>query len=379
MHELKANLSILRIILVVRETSAPYNQFSLSWADKHDITICTYFGSDITPPKTITLFEGNGSLMGFFRVLKAALDAKHYDIIHVHSPHLGLLFLAGTLFARRKFASSTVVTVHDSYPNFKLRNRLMFIPVFAGFQRVVCCGQASYDSFPAFFKRLAGTRLRVVQNGLDIARVDRIATSTRRRPLRTSDFTIVAISRLVDIKNPFSVITAFQKSAEHASQTGRLVYIGDGPLRNSLITKSKEGSLENQMEFTGLIPREKVFEYLLNADLFISTSRGEGLPVAVLEAMACSCPVLLSDIPPHREIAEGVDFIPLIKPDDVAGFAREIKKFRERSVSERAAIGQRCRKLVEQRFSLPAMHAGYTEVYAQITGGQAPSLLDAVG
>lgn len=373
MHKSKGNLSILHIILAVRETSAPYNEHCLPWADKRDITICTYFGSDITPPSTITLFEGDGSLAGFLRVLNAALDEKEYDIIHAHSPHVGLLFLAGTLFAHRKFASSTVITVHDSYPNFKLRNRLMFIPVFATFQRVVCCSQASYDSFPAFFKRLAGARLGVVQNGLDIARVDRIAANNGHPRLPPSDFTVVAISRLVDIKNPYSVVTAFQQSNDQTRQTSRLVYIGDGPLRNSLITESREFGLENRIEFTGLIPREKVFEYLLKADLFISASRGEGLPISVLEAMACRCPVILSDIPPHREIAEGVDFIPLIKPDDVAGFAREIKKLREMPVSERVTVGQKCRELVEQRFSLPAMHAGYAEVYAQITGNQVES------
>ncbi len=373
MYKSNGNLSMLHIILAVRETSAPYNEHCLPWADKRDITVCTYFGSDIHPPKTITLYEGDGSLMGFFRILRSALAEKKYDIIHAHSPHVGLLFLVATLFSYRKFASSTVVTVHDSYPNFKLRNRLMFIPVFARFQRVVCCGRASFDSFPAFFKRLAGDRLGVVPNGLDIARVDRIAANTRQRPHPTNDFTVMAISRLLDIKNPFSVLAAFRQSA---AQTSRLVYIGDGPLRHSLITKSREAGPENRIEFTGLIPREKVFEYLLSADLFISMSRGEGLPVSVLEAMACRCPVLLSDIPPHREIAEGVDFIPLIQPDDVAGFAREIKKFGEMPVSERAAIGQECRKLVERRFSLPAMHAGYAEVYAQLTGSHVPSLLD---
>ncbi|MEJ2560863.1 MAG: glycosyltransferase family 4 protein, partial [Anaerolineae bacterium] len=225
----------------------------------------------------------------------------------------------------------------------------------------------------ALFKRLAGARLGVVQNGLDIARVDHIADNIQPRPLQAKDFTAVAISRLVNIKNPFSVVTAFQQSTDYASQTSRLVYIGDGPLRNSLLTESREFGLENRIEFTGLIPRETVFEYLLKADLFISASRGEGLPISVLEAMACRCPVILSDIPPHREIAEGVDFIPLVKPDDVAGFAREIKKLREMPVSERAAIGQNCRKLVEQRFSLPAMHTGYAEVYAQITGNQVES------
>jgi glycosyltransferase involved in cell wall biosynthesis len=363
-------LSILRIIIAVRETSAPYNQFSLAWADKHDITICSYFASDITPPKTIPLFEGDGSPSGFFRALKAALKSKEYDVIHVHSPHLGLLYWLATLFSYRKYRTSTVITVHDSYQNYKLRNRLMYLPVFATFQRIVCCGRASYDSFPSFYKLLAGDRLGFVRNSLDVARVDRIAANTRQQRHETDDFTVVAVSRLVDIKNPFAVLTAFQQSAGQAS---RLIYMGDGPLRHSLVTQSQS---DNQIEFTGLIPREKVFENLLNADLFVSTSRGEGLPISVLEAMACRCPVLLSDIPPHREIAEGVDFIPLVHPEDTAGFARAIKKFREMSVSERTTIGQKCRKQVEERFSLPVMHAGYEEIYGQITGIHAPPVLE---
>ena len=375
MYQSKGNLSILHIVLSIGETSAPYNEHCLPRADQRDITICTYFGSDITCPRTITLFEGNGSLTGFFRVLKAALDAKEYDIIHVHSPHLGLLFLAGALFAHRKFASSTIITVHDSYPNYKPRNRLMFIPVFASFQRVICCSRASYESFPVFYKWLAGDRLGVVQNGLDIARVDRIAGHTAQHRQQTSDFITVAISRLVDIKNPFSLLTAFQQSAD---QTSRLVHIGDGPLRHALIAKSREAGPKNRIEFTGLIPREKVFEYLLNADLFISVSRGEGLPISVLEAMACRCPVILSDIPPHREIAEGIDFIPIIHPDDVVGFAQAIKKFRDMPVSERKAVGQKCRKLVAERFSLTAMHAGYEEVYAQIIGDRVSSTLEII-
>ena len=371
LNKMKKKISILHLVISIGETSAPYNEHCLPLAEERDITICTYFPSEIIPPNNIRLFQGNGTIKGFFRGLRAALDVKEYEIVHVHSPHLGILFLAATRFGYRKFAASDVVTVHDSYPNYKLRNRLMFIPIFASFRGVICCSQASFNSFPIFYKRLAGDRLGVVQNGLDIARVDRIIAKTHHELFHTKDFTIVAISRLVNIKNPFSALSAFQKSTD---QNSHLTYIGDGPLRSSLITKSRKVGLENQMEFTGLIPREKVFEHLLNGDLFISTSRGEGLPVAVLEAMACYRPVLLSDIPPHREIARGVDFIPLIQPDDVAGFARELKKFREMSVSERAMIGQKCRKLVEERFSLGGMHARYKEIYAQIIGQQSFSL-----
>lgn len=369
MYNLKTKISILHVVLSIGETNAAYNEHCLPLAEKRDISICTYFRSDTVPPSSIGFFSGDGSIKGFLHVLRAALDAREYDVIHVHSPHLGLLFLLATSFGRyHRFAGSAVITVHDSYTNYKLRNRLMFLPVFARFPKVICCSQSSFNSFPALYQWLADNRLGVVQNGLDIARVDRIAQKVRNTlSARTGNFTIVAISRLVDIKNPFTLLDAFQQSLD---QNSHLTYMGDGSLRDALISKSRETNMDAQVTFTGLISREKVFENLINADLFISSSRGEGLPVSVLEALACSCPVLLSDIPPHREIAESVDFIPLVKPGDVSGFAREIKRLREMSASERSMIGQQCRKLVEKRFSLDAMHAGYEEVYTQIMARQ---------
>jgi glycosyltransferase involved in cell wall biosynthesis len=77
-----------------------------------------------------------------------------------------------------------------------------------------------------------------------------------------------------------------------------------------------------------------------------------------MEAMACGRPVILSDIPPHREIAEGVDFIPLIKPDDVSGFAQEINKFSEMPVSERTMIGQNVESLLRSDLACPLCTLG---------------------
>lgn len=85
--------------------------------------------------------------------------------------------------------------------------------------------------------------------------------------------------------------------------------------------------------------------------------------------MACRCPVLLSDIPPHREIAAGVDYIPLIQPDDAVGFAQEIDRFGRMPRLERAKIGEQCRKLVEARFNLAVMLRGYETAYAQLVHG----------
>ena len=101
--------------------------------------------------------------------------------------------------------------------------------------------------------------------------------------------------------------------------------------------------------------------------MLVSTSRIEGLPVAALEAMVCGLPVVLSDIPPHREIANGATFIPLINPDNISEFAQEIDRFREMPLSLRAEIGRKCRQLAVEKFSLTKMHRRYTEIYEEMT------------
>lgn len=368
-------LSILHIILVLKPTNGQYNEHCLPLMNKRDITICTFFKSDIKPPDAITLFDGDNTIMGFFRAARAALMKREYDIIHVHTPHAGVLLLVALFMfgMYKKLIPSTVHTVQNSYENFKFRNKLLFIPSFVFFRQMVFCSHASYESFPGFLKWLAGGRMQVVQNAVDLNRIDRI---TKAQPAVHNEHFTIATVGLIKIKNPITVLDA---TYQYKDQDTRLTFLGEGSLRPVLMQKVESLGLRQQVQLTGMVARDKVFEYFTTADLFVSTSWGEGLPVAVMEAMACGRPVVLSDIPPHREIAEGVDFIPLLKPDDVTGFAQEIRKFREMSVSERAVIGQKCRKLIEERFSLPIMHAGYQEIYAQITGTQVPSVLEMIG
>jgi glycosyltransferase involved in cell wall biosynthesis len=357
-------LNILQILHTLKATSGPYNQHSLAVSDKHHIAICTYFKPRLNVSKAITLFAGDDSLRGFLRALKTALAAKDYDIIHAHSPHVGFLFVIANMFMPGKFMPRTVYTVHNSYQNYKLRNKLLAIPIFAFFRRVICCGQACFESYPGFYKWLAGGRFGYIPNGVNIGRVDRVIEEPCRHS-PNGHYTVTAVGRLIPIKNPLCVLSAFQQSADQAS---RLVFIGEGHLRGLLVKAIKDRGLAEQVELTGLIPRDQVFESLSKADVCISASRGEGLPNAVIEAMACGCPVILSDIAPHREIAGGADFIPLIPPDDVAGFAREMQRYKQMPAAARVEIGAKCRKLVEERFSLATMQSRYEEVYAQMIG-----------
>jgi len=359
-------LRILHVMVSLTPQASEYHEHSLPVMDERDLTLCTYFSPEIVPPAPIRLYGGDNTLRGFFRALRQALGAGEYDAVHAHSPHTAFfLIVAMVLRFHPGLRRRSVCTVHDSFYDFKLRNKLFLIPAFGVFRRVIFCSHAAYQSLPGILKRLVGSRRRIVQNGVDVERVDKVIAAIE--PRHDATFDVVSIGRLEPVKDPLALLEAFHRSAG-ADDT--LVFIGDGSLRPQLESAIAEVGLADRVTLTGQIEREDVFRQVMASDVYISTSHGEGLPVAPMEAMACSVPVILSDIPPHREFQADPGLIPLVRPGDVAGFARELNRLRSLPGEERAAIGSACRELVESGFSLQRMIEGYGVIYREIQSSE---------
>ena len=357
-------LKVLHLILMLGETNGQYNEHCLPLIGERDLSISTYFVPRLTPPPEITLFAGDGTLRGFFRSLGRALDAEDYDVIHAHAPQSGVLLLLAVLARRRshRLRRSLVYTVQDSFYDYRLRDKALMVVPLVTFHRVIFCSGSAYESLPRTLKRLVRDRWRVVQNGADIDRVDRaVAAAVGRKDGR---FTVLSVGRLDAVKDPLAMLDAFARSSDRDDH-GRLIFIGGGRLATELEASIDRSGLRDRVTLRGLIPREEVFVACAEADVFVSTSHGEGLPVAVLEAMAAGCPVILSDIPPHRELGEDAGFIPFVPPGDVEGFAREIRRYRAMSSDERREIGRRCRAHVRARFTLPIMRTATDAVYLE--------------
>lgn len=362
-------LSILRLLLTIEPGSAPYNQFSLAIADRHRVTLCSYFPASAAVPEGIALFEGDNTLRGCLRALAAAMNHGPYDVVHIHMPHIGILFLIADLCRGGALLRRAVYTVHTAYPNLRLKHKLMLVPIFLLLPSIVFCGRSSFESFPKYFRRLVGDRFCVIPNGVDIDRIDRRLARLDNEQRGARSFTIIVVGRLIALKNLLTIVRAFHRSDEGL---GRLVFVGEGSMRPRIASECERLGIADRVAMTGLLPREQVYDHLARADLFVSASTVEGLPVAVLEAMACRCPVLLSDIPPHREIVEGTG-LPLFRPDDVEGLSRGMVQCRQLSPSEWARLGEECRRLAEARFSLSTMHARYEGLYAQVMAGAGPA------
>lgn len=139
-----------------------------------------------------------------------------------------------------------------------------------------------------------------IRNGVDINQYrkrssERIIFLREKLDLPQNKLLFVYSGSLIDRKNQGEAIEAFLEM-EHR-EDAVLLLLGDGKNRGKL--EDKYGVYDNVI-FRGKV--SNVEDFLHACDVYVSTSKSEGLPNGVLEAMACGLPVILSDIPQHMEI-----------------------------------------------------------------------------
>ncbi|MCF8780321.1 glycosyltransferase [Vibrio sp. IRLE0018] len=140
----------------------------------------------------------------------------------------------------------------------------------------------------------------------------------------------------------------------------RLVLVGEGRLRDEL--SQHPAVISNQAILVGSV--QDVRPFLAIADAFILLSKAEGLPNSALEALALNCPVILSDIGPHREIAElALSCVHLIDLEDSSSLSTFLNT--EFSTWRNAMSAQVCRDITVSAFSSLVNSTSYQSLYTK--------------
>jgi glycosyltransferase involved in cell wall biosynthesis len=258
-----------------------------------------------------------------------------FDKIGVECHSLGMSRMAGMIYGARRIRKLLQKNPVDLIHTSDFRSVLLCAMNFTSIPRVVTCRQGfNYTHYALhgginpvsarvipkalemacrkyervvgvsdFVRRSAGTglagRMVVIHNGVDQdlfkAADKEIKAAVRSKLNLPKDKHIFLTSGLSRRKDPMTVIKAFLKSK--VNQNAILVLLGDGTLREDC---SRLIAGNSNIRIVGFA--ENVTDYLGAADIFVSASLTEGCPNAVIEALACGLPVVLSDIPPHREI-----------------------------------------------------------------------------
>jgi glycosyltransferase involved in cell wall biosynthesis len=141
--------------------------------------------------------------------------------------------------------------------------------------------------------------------------------------------TLVSVGRLVEQKGFDVLLKAF--AGVRDIRDCRLIIVGDGPLRAELQALARELGMGSLVDFLGL--QDNPYKFVSRADLFVLSSRWEGLGNVVIEALACGCPVVATDCNyGPSEILRGGAYGPLAAIDDPDALARCIGEALESDV-----------------------------------------------
>lgn len=217
------------------------------------------------------------------------------------------------------------------------------------------------ESLAKIYKERLGLNYEYIRNGVDVEQYtmptkEEKAEIRKEMGLPEDAFIFAYTGQMIERKNVGFLLDTFVKYFKTTNVY--LLLLGGGALLEDY--KGQYGNIEN-VDFRGSVTN--VNHYLKACDAYVSTSKSEGLPNGVLEAMATGLPVVLSDIEQHLEIYEvdkGIGYV--YKQGDENGLAECLEKVK----SKAAEMGKTAYTIAHQSFSAEKMSKKYQEQYIKL-------------
>ena len=244
-----------------------------------------------------------------YRELKKIIDAGDYDIIHCHTPVSAMITRLAALGARKR-GTKVIYTAHGFhfFKGAPLINWLLYFPVEWALARftdaLITINKEDY----ARAQKFAAKRVYYVPGvGIDTKKfaVDEETKRAKREKIRTelgipdTATVLLSVGEVNENKNHRVVIEALAKLK---AADVHYIICGRGELEESHKALAKQLGLKGRVHLTGY--RNDVADFYQAADIFAFPSLREGLPVAVMEAMASGLPVICNNIRGCSELVE---------------------------------------------------------------------------
>jgi glycosyltransferase involved in cell wall biosynthesis len=359
-------IRILHIVSNLRAsgtTTQLYNLLQNIDKERYEVYILTLSDEDINSrldefSELCTIIQSNISRVGFWfskKKMYNIIDSITPDIIHSHT------FRPDYINAfNKKRGFKTVSTIHSHSGQFFSNTygfigKILFnIHKFA-MKRIDCLASCS-KSVQEYTESILGRKSLVIYNGTSIINTESEIRKFILNRNQSKIKRIIYVGSLTELKNVKFLIDSF--ISINKENNYELILVGDGPLLE--YTKS----LKNESIIVPGSVRD-ISSYLIQSHLFISASTSEGLPMAVIEAMSYGLPVLLSDIPSHKEIVKMGDKVGYIfKNNDFMDFSAKLELLLSTDYEE---IALNAFKLSEKAFNAEKMSETYEKLYDKLS------------
>jgi len=235
---------------------------------------------------------------------------------------------------------------------FRRSRRLMSWRVSAFFEdSTICVSNAIRDILVGDY-RFPAKKTITIYNGVSLSEFDHY--EDKALDLRTKlglgpqEFLLVCVARLSEQKRIDLLLLAVARALRNGVCC-KCIIVGDGPLREELEEQALALGLSGHVFFEGF--REDVRPYLQAGTAFVLTSRREGMPFSILEAMACGLPCIVTRVGGNSEVVtHGINGL-VVSPGSVDEVADAIS-YLATHPQERAEMSRMARSRVHEEFNI---------------------------
>jgi glycosyltransferase involved in cell wall biosynthesis len=308
---------------------------------------------------------GNNNIQLFMKAGAVAryVNENHIQLIHAHLPWAGILArLVGVLTG-----VPVIYTEHNKQERYHFITRMINLKTMDHLKVVIPVSRDVENSIRKFKPKIKA-RVVTVLNGVNI---DHFNPGKEGAIIR-NQFNIPTQATVICTIGVFRFQKRFELWLEIASEILKVqpdvhfIIVGDGPLIGQILAKRSELKLEKHVHMAGL--QADVRPYLAASDIYMMSSIFEGLPIALLEAMACGLPIITTDAGGIKEVVrheiEGL-VCNVDEPKKLTDFANRL--ITEISLRQQLAINARLR--IVKDFSMRKMVDELENLYRQFVSG----------
>lgn len=309
-------------------------------------------------------------------MIKNYLKENPCALVHTQTPFGGV---AGRLAAksfRKKNGTKVIYFVHGFhfFKGAAFKNYLIYYNIEKSLSKCTDClitlNQEDYKTASKKFKK---THVEYVPGvGVDTTAISMLPVDKKEKckelKIPKGKKIVMTMAELIPRKNVSATINAF---AAAENEDAVLLICGRGKELKKLRELSKELGIKDKVIFAGY--RTDILEICKIADIFLFTSYQEGLPVAIMQAMAAGLPIIASDIRGNRDLlapdkdSKSEDY--LVPVDDIQGFTNKLNYLLKKE-KECEKLGEVNKANCRKYFDIELVHDRMTEIYEEMLGSK---------
>jgi glycosyltransferase involved in cell wall biosynthesis len=292
--------------------------------------------------------------------LARIMSERKIHILRTHQYHANFY---GRLAARRVNVPCVVASVHNIYTRDRKLHRRLFNRYLARYTDKIVAVSEPVRADILKYDRVAPEKITVITNGVDVTRFADVDGAPVRDELGLPEdaFVVGTVGRLTEQKDQKTLLEAASRLKN--IDDVRVIIIGDGPLMEELRSLSVRLGISDRTVFTGM--RRDIPALLAAMNVFVLPSLWEGMPNALIEALAAGKPLIATDIPPFRAIIDSTDVAMLFPERDARSLAGAIERLQaDPGLCEH--LGMAARERAISRHSIQNTVDRYSELFGGI-------------